>query len=208
MDPLTLALLAAGVSAAGQGIKAGIERRQATKAAEQVFTEEEEQRLRDLQAMQEAGQLGLTEEQSLALDAQLRQQASAQAMQTQAQQLAAQAAAPASARDVFLQQAATQAQRQEAVTQENILRQQAEEAAQAAQTQEIQQLLLSRLQAQQIAAGAPSVAGAALGSVAEAAPGVLEVAAEEQATAESIENLLESYQAPQQNNAYAPYLPL
>jgi hypothetical protein len=76
MDPLTLALLAAGVSAAGQGIKAGIERRQATKAAGQAFTKEEEQRLRDLQAMQEAGQLGLTEEQSLALDAQLRQQSS------------------------------------------------------------------------------------------------------------------------------------
>jgi hypothetical protein len=123
-----------------------------------------------------------------------------------AQQLAAQAAAPASARDVFLQQAATQAQQQEAVTQGNIIRQRAQEAAETAQTQEIQQLLLSRLQAQQIAAGAPSVAGAAVGAVAEAAPGVLEAAAAEQATAESIENLLESYQAPQQISAYEQYL--
>jgi len=111
MEPLTMALIAAGISAGTQAIGAGLERRAGSQAAAEAFTEEEAERLRQLQALQAAGQLGLTEEQAGVLEAQARTQQAAQARQSQAERLAAQAARPASARDVFLQQAAAEAAR-------------------------------------------------------------------------------------------------
>jgi hypothetical protein len=205
MDPLTLALIAAGTATA-KGISAGIERKQARTAAEQAFTEEEARRLQELQAMREAGALGLTEQQQAALDAQFRQQQAAQAQATQAEQLAAQASRPMSARDVFLQEAATQAVQQQAVQEQNMLRLQAEQAAQAAQEQELQQLLMSRLQAQQIEAGAPSITGAVVESLAAQAPMVGEAFAAGALEQERLDALLETYQGTAVNDAYNAYL--
>ena len=205
MDPLTLALIGAFKTTA-QAIKAGDEKWAKIEAAQSIYSPEEASRLRQLQAMREAGTLGLTEQQQAELGAQFRQQQAAQAQATQAEQLAAQAARPMSARDVFLQEAATQAVQQQAVQEQNMLRLQAEQAAQAAQEQEIMQLLLARQQAAQVKAGIPSVAGTVLESGAEEAFKVAEAYPEQQLEQERLDALLETYQGTEENTAYSAYV--
>lgn len=202
MDPLTLAILA-GVSAIGSGVSAGIERKQARTAAGETFTEDEARRLRELQQMREAGALGLTEEQQASLDAQFRQQGAQQVMEAQAQQLAAQAARPASARDVFLQEAAGQLAQQQAITEQNLVRLQADEAAAARQEQELQQLLMQRMQAQQMLAQAPSITGAVIEGATALVPEIAAGISGAQMEQERLEALLEAYQpSSTQQNPY------
>ena len=206
MEPLTLALIAAGTAAA-KGISAGIERKQARTAAGEAFTEDEARRLRELQQMREAGALGLTEEQQAALDAQFRQQGAQQVMEAQAQQLAAQAARPASARDVFLQEAAGQLAQQQAITEQNLVRVQADEAAAAKQEQELQQLLMQRMQAQQMLAQAPSITGAVIEGATSLAPEIAAGISGAQMEQERLEALLEAYQpSSTQQNPYQDYI--
>ena len=197
MDPLTMALIAAGISAASSGIQAGVSSKKARKAAEGVFTDEEARRLQDLQDMQERGELGLTEAQELALQSQFRQQAAAQSRATQAERLAQQAGSLTSARDVFLQEAAAQAARQTTTAQQNLERLQAEQAAQQAQEAEMQRLLLARSQAAQIMAGAPSAGAAVATGIAEQAPEILSAAQEQQLVLARDAALLEAYQTDQ-----------
>ena len=206
MDPLTLAILA-GVSAIGSGVSAGIERKQARTAAGEAFTEDEARRLRELQQMREAGALGLTEEQQASLDAQFRQQGAQQVMEAQAQQLAAQAARPASARDVFLQEAAGQLAQQQAITEQNLVRLQADEAAAARQEQELQQLLMQRMQAQQMLAQAPSITGAVIEEATALAPEIAAGISGAQMEQERLDALLEAYQpSSTQQNPYLDYI--
>ena len=196
MDPLSMAILAA-TQIAGSAIGAGIQRRQTRAAARDAFTEEEERRLRELQDLQAADELGLTEAESLALEAQFRQQAAAQSRATQAERLAQQAARPTSARDVFLQASAEQAARQMATTEQNLQRLQAEQAAQQAQEAEMQRLLMSRLQAAQIEAGAPSVGAAIATGISEQAPELAEGITEFRLQQARDAALLEAYQTDQ-----------
>jgi len=206
MEPLTLALISAGISAGTQAIGAGLERRAGRQAAAEAFTEEEAERLRQLQALQAAGQLGLTEEQAGVLEAQARTQQAAQARLSQAERLAAQAARPASARDVFLQQAASEAARQQAVIDEGLLRQQAEQQAAAAQQAEIQQLLLQRARAAALESGGAGAGIEALGTGAAQALDVLGAQAQQTALEEArLEGLLEEYQ-PEAVNPYGAYV--
>ena len=206
MEPLTLALISAGISAGTQAIGAGLERRAGSQAAAEAFTEEEAERLRQLQALQAAGQLGLTEEQAGVLEAQARTQQAAQARLSQAERLAAQAARPASARDVFLQQAAAEAARQQAVIDEGLLRQQAEQQAAAAQQAEIQQLLLQRARAAALESGGAGAGIEALGTGAAQALDVLGAQAQQTALEEArLEALLEEYQ-PEAVNPYGAYV--
>ena len=197
MDPLTIALISAGIAAASSGIQAGVSSKKTREAAEGVFTDEEARRLQDLQDMQERGELGLTEAQELALQAQFRQQAAAQSRATQAERLAQQAGSLASARDVFLQEAAAQAARQTTTAQQNLERLQAEQAAQQAQEAEMQRLLLARSQAAQIMAGAPSAGAAVATGIAEQTPEILGAAMEQQLLLERDAALLEAYQTDQ-----------
>jgi hypothetical protein len=207
MDPLTIALITAGISAAGSALGAGIEGKKARTASGEAFTEDDARRLRELQQMREAGALGLTEEQQASLDAQFRQQGAQQVMEAQAQQLAAQAARPASARDVFLQEAAGQLAQQQAITEQNLVRLQADEAAAARQEQELQQLLMQRMQAQQIAAGAPSASSAGIYGLAAQAPDIAAGFAESQMEQERLDALLEAYQpSSTQQNPYQDYI--
>jgi len=201
-----MALIAAGISAGTQAIGAGIKRRAAKKAAAEAFTEEEAERLRQLQALQAAGQLGLTEEQAGVLEAQARTQQAAQARLSQAERLAAQAARPTSARDVFLQQAASEAARQQAVIDEGLLRQQAEQQAAAAQQSEIQQLLQERARAAALEAGGTGEGIQALGAGSAQALDVLGAQAQQTALEEArLEALLDEYQ-PEAVNPYGAYV--
>ena len=206
MEPLTLALISAGISAGTQAIGAGLERRAGRQAAAEAFTEEEAERLRQLQALQAAGQLGLTEEQAGVLEAQARTQQAAQARLSQAERLAAQAARPTSARDVFLQQADSEAARQQAVIDEGLLRQQAEQQAAAAQQSEIQQLLQERARAAALEAGGTGEGIQALGAGSAQALDVLGAQAQQTALEEArLEALLDEYQ-PEAVNPYGAYV--
>jgi len=201
-----MALIAAGISAGTKAIGEGIKRRKGKRAAAEAFTEEEAERLRQLQDLQAAGQLGLTEEQASVLEAQARTQQAAQARLSQAERLAAQAARPASARDVFLQQAAAEAARQQAVIDEGLLRQQAEQQAAAAQQAEIQQLLLQRAQAASLAVGGTGAGIEAIGTGGAEAFNILGAQAQQTALEEArLEGLLEEYQ-PEAVNPYGAYV--
>ena len=179
MDPLTLALIGAGISAGGQAISAGLQRRAGRQQAAELFGDEEQRRLEELRRLQEAEGFGLTEQQAAAFNARIAGQQVAAARSSQAERLQAAAARPASARDVFLQQVAAEAGRQQAVTDANLLRQAAEERAAATQEAELQQLLLQRAQAAGLrTAGAGAAAGALATGAGQA---VSALAAEQQA---------------------------
>ena len=110
MEPLTMLLLGGALSAGTSAVGGALQRRASRQAAAELLTDEERERLAELQRRQAAGELGLTEAQELDLDAVLRAQRAASSRASQAERLQQQAATPASARNVFLQQMAAAAQ--------------------------------------------------------------------------------------------------
>ena len=178
MDPLTLALLGAGISAGGQAITSALQRRAAGRAAEDLFGDEEQRRLAELRRLQESEGFGFTEEQAADFDARIRAQQAAAARASQAERLQAAAARPSSARDVFLQQAASEASRMQGTTDANLQRALAEQQAAAAQEAELQQLLVQRAQASGLPL--PFVGGAAQAIGTGVGQGLQTLAAEQQ----------------------------
>lgn len=144
MEPLTMMLIAGGLAAAGKAGGSAIQSSAAKKAAAKTFTQADVERLAELERLRNLSELGLSEEQRMAVDAELRAARAAAAREGQAERLAMQAASPTSARDVFLQQYAAEQARQQGVTAENLVRQQAEQQAAAQQLAEIQQLRAAR----------------------------------------------------------------
>jgi len=65
---------------------------------------------------------------------------------------------------------------------------------------------MSRLQAQQIEAGAPSITGAVVESLAEDAMAVGEAYAGQKLEQERLDALLETYQGTEENTAYNAYV--
>lgn len=187
MDPLTIMLIGAGISAGTQAIGGAIRSRKQKKAAETMFSEEDARRLRELQRAREAGTLGLTERQELSMEARQRAGRAAAAREGQSERLAMQAAAPASARDVFLQQMAAEQARQQEVTAENLAMQQADTAARAEQLGELERLVNQRSAAAQLAAGGAGTGLAAAGAAAGAGISQygMQAAAMQQATAQT-----------------------
>ena len=84
-----------------------------------------------------------------------------------------------------------------ATTEQNLQRLQAEQAAQQAQEAEMQRLLMSRLQAAQIEAGAPSVGAAIATGISEQAPALAEGITEFRLQQARDAALLEAYQTDQ-----------
>ena len=144
-------LIGGGIAAGSQLLGGALSRRAGKQAAEDLLSEDERKRLRELQQMQQAGQLGMTEEQRAAFDAQVRAAQAGAAREAQAESLARQAAAPTSGRDVFLERLALEQSRQEGITAENLARQQAEALAAQQQAAELAALQNQRAAAAQLA---------------------------------------------------------
>ena len=174
MEPLTMMLLAAALGAGTSLAGSGMQQRANKEAAAKLFTDEERERLAELQRQRAAGELGMSEAQELDLDAVLRAQRASSSRASQAERLQQQAASSASARDVFLQQAAAEAGRQQGITGDALVRQQAEQSAEQVQLAELAQLVNQRTSAAQLAAGG---AGAGLTQAGAAASSALQSAA-------------------------------
>ena len=184
-------LLGGALSAGTSAVGGALQRRASRKAAAEVLTDEERERLAELQRRQAAGELGLTEAQELDLNAVLRAQRAASSRASQAERLQQQAATPASARNVFLQQMAAETARQQAVTEDALVRQQAEQAAEQTQLAELAQLVNQRAAAAQLAAGG---AGTGLAQAGAQLGGAIQQAATLD-TGMSTEQLLQLYQS-------------
>jgi len=132
MDPFTLALVGSGAAKAAGGVAQGIGTARAAK--KMMLTDAEKRELAELEARQQRGELGLSEEQRGALEARFLQEQAGAARELQAQglQQAAARGGGVSGRELFLQeQARAGAQTGMRVQQGEVLAQAEREAASA-----------------------------------------------------------------------------
>lgn len=165
-------IAALGIASAGLGLAKGVG---GAVAAKRSFTKEQEARLRELERLQRAGELGLEEEDRAILEGQLAAQRGASLRQAEVQSAQARQAARASGagRDLFLaEMAGAEAAQQARAEGARVI---AEQEALARQAQRQEMAALQQMQG----AARSGVISALTGGIASGAEGALNFAAQD-----------------------------